>query len=456
MTYNRQSVASTDIKAIDMTISLVPSKDSTLNIQKAIDKCFLHGGGIVTLEKGEYHIKGIRLRSNVNLHLKSGAHLIASRNPDDYYTLANDDIEPMPKGFCKPDLIWTPADKRKDISFITDSGSRWNNAIIRLQDATNASITGEPDSYIDGRNSFDPIGEEHMRGVHGITAFNCKGLHFSGIELRHIGNWAFRIAWSQDLTFKDLTVIAGHDGIHVRGCDRIHIENCILHTGDDAIAGFDNQDVSISKCDLNTACSAFRFGGTRVNIEDCIAHGPGIYPIRHSLPRSILEAGGNGEENTGRRNMLSFFTYFSDFTQSVRQQPGEITIRRCKCKSIDRLIHYNFSGNELWQRNRPLADIKLSEIEAQDVGMSLCAYGDSEIPTTLILENCQITFRTQQTEFLRCAHLKEVRLENITVKGVDGPLIRSWSGDIPYTAEKIDGVQTKIEIESTNFETAPI
>lgn len=439
-----------------MTISIPAFGDTTSAIQKAIDDCFLAGGGTVSIEKGEHHIRGLRLRSHVKLLLKSGAHLIASRNPDDYHTLAADDIEPLPQGFSKPMLIWTPPETRKDASFITDPGSRWNNAIIRLQDAEDAAIIGEEGSLIDGCNSFDPIGEGRMRGVHGITAFNCKGLHFSGFEMRQIGNWAYRIAWSQDLTFKSLKVIAGHDGIHIRGCDRVGVEDCILHTGDDAIAGFDNQDVTITHCDLNTACSAFRFGGTRVTIEDCTAWGPGIYPIRQSLPRAVLEAGENGADNAGRRNMLSFYTYFSDFTQSVREQPGNIVIRRCKCKNVDRLLHYNFSGNELWQRNRPLSDICLEEIEAKDIGMSLCAYGDSEVPTAITMQNCKISFRSPQKEFIRAAHLKKLHLKNIKLEGVDGVLTHSWSGEFPLTAEGVDGAEIKIETVSSKFETASI
>ena len=38
-------------------------------IQKAIDYCFLNGGGEVIIPTGIYRIKGLRLRSNVTLHL---------------------------------------------------------------------------------------------------------------------------------------------------------------------------------------------------------------------------------------------------------------------------------------------------------------------------------------------------------------------------------------------------
>ena len=68
----------------------------TEKIQRAIDECFLSGGGIVIIPCGEYLTGGIRLRSNVTLYLKSGAVLKASRNPDDYFSYKNDKIEPLP------------------------------------------------------------------------------------------------------------------------------------------------------------------------------------------------------------------------------------------------------------------------------------------------------------------------------------------------------------------------
>ena len=66
--------------------------DATTMLQKAFDDCFAAGGGTVTVEKGEYAVKGLRLRSNTTLKLKSGAVLKAGRNCDDYDILASDKI----------------------------------------------------------------------------------------------------------------------------------------------------------------------------------------------------------------------------------------------------------------------------------------------------------------------------------------------------------------------------
>ena len=73
----------------------------------------------------------------------------------------------------------------------------------------------------------------------------------------------------QNLTFSGITVLAGHDGVHTGGCDNVLVENCKMYTGDDCVAGFDICGLTVRNCLLNTACSAFRLGGTNVLIEDC-------------------------------------------------------------------------------------------------------------------------------------------------------------------------------------------
>ena len=67
----------------------------TENIQKAIDDCFLSGGGRVVIPCGIYITGGLRIRSNVELYLESGAILKGSRNAEDYFILEKDTLEPV-------------------------------------------------------------------------------------------------------------------------------------------------------------------------------------------------------------------------------------------------------------------------------------------------------------------------------------------------------------------------
>ena len=440
-----------------MTIAVpcVPG-DATARIQRALDECFLAGGGTVALDPGVHRTGGLRIRSCTTFLLRSGAVLQASRDPADFAILEGDRLEPVPPGEFAPGVVWQPAATRKTHDHLLKSASRWNNAIIRLYRAHDAKIIGEPGSVIDGCDSYDPIGEEHFRGVHGIAAHDCANLEFRGYEIRNTGNWAHSFWRCRDVAFSDLTILGGHDGIHFCSCDRVAIDHCTMKTGDDCVAGFDNEDVTVRDCDFNTACSAFRFGGRRVRVERCRAHGPGEYPIRNTLPKEDQISGSHGAPGVGRRTMLSLFTYYADFTLAVRHDPGEIVLRDCSIENAERFLHYNFSGNEVWQKGRPLSSIRFEGCEARGVGMSLCAYGGADHPLSLSFERCRFAFAPTQTEFLRGAHIAALALRDVTVEGVDGPLARSWGGVADPVVDGLSGVAADVAPADAPFRTTPI
>ena len=272
--------------------------------------------------------------------------------------------------------------------------------------------------------------------------------------MRNTGNWAHNIWRSAGLRFEGLTILGGHDGIHFSVCDRVAISDCTMKTGDDCVAGFDNEDVTVRGCFLNTACSAFRFGGRRVLIEDCVCRGPGEYPIRNTLPREDRIAGTSSA--AGRRNMLSFFTYYSDFTLKVRSDPGEILVRNCRVMNADRFLHYNFSGNETWQKNRPLRGMRFENVVAEGLKQSLCAYGDAAVPMRLELAGCAFSFAAPQKELIRAAHLEALVLDGVAAEGVEGPLVRSWGGVARPEAKDLRGVAPTVVQAEEPFRTKSI
>ena len=439
-----------------LTVTEKDAANATAALQNAFDECFRAGGGTVTVEKGVYPVKGLRLRSNTTLLLKSGAVLKASRNCDDYDILGGDALEPVPAGEFAPGVVWVRPRDRKTNDHLLKPASRWNNAIIRILHARNDKIVGEPGAVIDGCDSYDPIGEEHFRGVHGISVHASTNLVFSGYTIRNTGNWAHSVWSSSDLRFEKLTILGGHDGVHFSVCDRVEIADCTMKTGDDCVAGFDNEDVVVRNCDFNTACSAFRFGGRRVLAENCRCWGPGEYPIRNSLPKADRISGSHGVPGAGRRTMLSFFTYYSDFTLKVRSSPGDITLRNCRIENAERFLHYNFSGSETWQKNRPLGAIRFENVEAAGLSQSLCAYGDEATKFSLALKDCRFTFAKPQREFVRGAHISALTLDGVAVDGVDGPCVRSWGDVAEPKAENLTGVGTSVEPAAEPFRTKSI
>lgn len=437
--------AGRDNSVVSRQIRLSPGEgDRTADIQGAIDDSFRAGGGTVRLAKGVYPIGGLRLRSRVTLYLESGCHLLGSRDIERYFILEKDAVEPVdPKIISR--VGWIRADYVDKDTFHRYPGNRWNNAIIRLYRATDAAIIGEPGSVIDGCNAFDPLGEENYRGPLGINAIECRSLTLKGYTVKDSGNWAHRIVDTENLLIDGVTCLAGHDSIHFNGCNDVRIENCVLKTGDDCIAGFDNHRVVVRRCYLNTSCSCFRFGGVDVTIEDCVAKGPGEYGFRGALTRDEKEAGAPTPKGT-RNNMLSFFTYYADRTCPIREDARNIVIRDCTVENADRFFHYNYF-NEQWQKGVPLRNIVFERVTARGLKLPLCAWGDAYEPLSLAIRDCRLSFGVKVPELVKGSWIGSLELSDVAVDGVDGPLLRLWNGDcVPaVTLNRIEGVDGRVE-----------
>ena len=417
------------VNKINVTDCRPSHDDWTEAIQGAIDQMFLLGGGEVIIPAGDYEIVSIRLRSNVTLHLLEDAHLIASRDPEAYFCIENDEIEPISREDFTEDL-WEPVNVREDFDFQMKPMSRWNHAVIKALDAENIAIVGEPGSWIDGNNCYDPKGEERYRGPHAINMHRCENIVLKGYEIHNSSNWAHAIFVCKNLHFEDITVFGGHDGIHVTTCDNIVIKNCDFQTGDDCIGGFDNQNVEVLGCKLNTACNAMRFGGTNVMVHDTLFYGPAKYRFRGGLTLEQKKAGVSSEYIGGQGgSMLSAFTYYADFSREIRAVPGNIVIYDCEFRQTNRFIHYNFSGNEPWQRNQPLSDITFRNIKATGIRVPLTFYGDASLKGSLTLENVQVRFADGvNVPFLYLAHYQTVTLKNVEVENLRAScIVRKWT-----------------------------
>ena len=427
-----------------MKILLRPENvDMTSALQKAIDDCFLAGGGRIILEKGVYPIGGIRLRSNCSLYLKSGVLIKGSRNMADYSILDGDTLEPISEDY-KTDVLWTPAGNRKTNAHIVKAASSWNNAIIRILDAHNVSIIGEDGSVIDGSDPYDPTGEEHYRGPHGIAYHHSQDLKFEGYTIKNTGNWAHIGYKSQNISYKNITVLGGHDGIHNSSCDDFTIENCEFYTGDDCVAGFDNYNVIVRNCVLNSACSGMRFGGRDVLVENCRFFGPAKYFFRGSLPLEDKIAG-NPSPTSGRTNMLALFTYYSDFMLEVRKMPGNITVRNCTVENCDRFLHFDFTGTHVWQKNKPLTSITFENISAKGIEMPFNAYGDRENPLTLKLKNCDLSFKESVDCVIRAGNFALIDAYNVKIENHAGALVKCFGNEGAINAVNLMGVGKLIE-----------
>ena len=422
-------------------------------IQKAIDFCFEKGGGEVFIPTGIYRVKGLRLRSGVTIHLLEYALLLGSRNQDDYFILEHDRIEPVSESELDPGE-WerlTGEAKRKKFHIY---GSRWHNAMIRAYNAKNIAIIGDRGSIIDGNNCFDAYGEEKYRGPHGIGIINCENVVLRGYTMRNTGNWAHEIQNTNNVTVENVLCLAGHDGIHMTTCEDVTIKNCEFRTGDDCVAGFDNKNIVVENCKLNTFCNVFRMGGTNIFISDCDVSTPPAYLFRGLMS---IEEKRNGTmsndaqfaKNSTYESALSFFTYYADASVNIKNFATNIIVRDCKISGAQRFLHFNYSGNEPWQNNRPLLDIKFENIIAENIENPITAYGDVNQPVEITLSNSEFSFKDgfQNDSFMHAANFKTIKMKNLKIRNIKGDcLIKSWSkgGKIEFENVECDIAETNL------------
>ena len=395
----------------------------TDSIQKAIDYCYQNGGGEIQIPKGEFLTGGIRLRSNTTLHLLEGSKLVGSRNPNDYFVLQNDNIEPV------PDNIFTDETKINGRSIDgIHFGRRWFNSLIKVYKAKNVSIIGDKGSVIDGNDCYDEKGEEGFRGPHCICVCECKNIRFYGITVINSANWAYCIWSTKNIVCEKAVVKAGHDGFDVFSCQNVFVEDCDFYSGDDCVAGYSNYKVTINNCRLSSTCSAFRFAGTQVKISNCEIDGNSKYVHRYTLTDEEKITGkllSDTENPNHRYRMKSFFTYYADYRLTIKRLPSKIFVENCTITDSEKFLHFNYSGNESWQQNRPLKEIRFKNITVEGLSLPMVAYGDRDIPFKLNCENIEMELSHDYRDdcLIHAANLERIILNNFNVKNFKGKVI---------------------------------
>lgn len=135
----------------------------------------------------------------------------------------------------------------------------------------------------------------------------------------------------------------------------------------------------------------------------------------------------------------------------AKYEPGDIVIENCKCENADRFLHYNFSGNEIWQTNKPLGDITFRNVTASGIDMPLNGYGDDESKYTLTIENCNFSFRKECSEFLCAANYENINIKDTVIDNINGPAVLCYKGGGSVRFENLTGVTPEIKFTEEIF-----
>jgi Glycosyl hydrolases family 28 len=211
----------------------------TKAIQAAVDRCAHSGGGTVLFPAGVYLSGTIVLKANVTLQIEAGAILRGGLNLADY-------------------PAHVPA-----LRSYTDTYT--DKSLVYAENVENVSILGQ--GTIDGQGGA-------FRGPYKVRPYlmrfvNCRNIRVQDVTLRDSPMWVQHYLACEQVTIDGIIVRsrvnANNDGIDIDSCRGVHIGNCDIWSGDDAIvlkATTDRpcRDVVIANCVLSSACNALKLG----------------------------------------------------------------------------------------------------------------------------------------------------------------------------------------------------
>ena len=255
------------------------SEICTEKLQQAIDKCAATGGGRVIVPAGTYITGTLWLRSGVELHLEHGSVIKGSTNMDDY-----NELDAFPQNFSSPvNEKWLGkhlllAVECEDIA-ITGTGTfdGSGDAFFGVKEYYSAYVWNE------GRAMAKD--DKVLRPGQLICLVECQNVTVRDISITNQPCWGCYLFGCDYVTIIGMKIKNPHyyfnsDGIDIDCCRYVTVSECVIDTGDDAIAIRGNEFrlknrphpceyISISNCVLGSSSCSVRVG---VGREGTIRH----------------------------------------------------------------------------------------------------------------------------------------------------------------------------------------
>ena len=351
-------------------------------VQDVLDKC-KESGGQVVFPEGEYLVSGLYVHSNTEIVLEENAKIYGSINCNDYK------VFDVPNGiqiYCDYSLLLNyrsfPDVQKRGNTYRQE----YRRAIFTSYGEKNISFIGKAGSLIDGQDCFDENGDEGFRGPHCIWMSSCDTITFKGINVFRAASFAWQIDGCKNILFEDVTIRAGHDGVHCHLCHNILLYNCRIETGDDSIAGANVENMIIDNCYLNSSCSIFRLGGRNIIVKNTRLQGFGKYVHRYSIVKSRDEI---LPEEDGRRNTFFVFQFFGveSFSDFVAEN---IVFSNCEIDNVDGFLFYLSDSQENLHTGAPLKEIRLENVKITRLLGPSVVKANKKYPLRIILNNVTV------------------------------------------------------------------
>jgi polygalacturonase len=274
-------------------------------LQKIMDSCSDEGGGTITIPAGKFEMDGpIELKSNVRLHLSDGATLVFTNDPNAYLPVVMSRYEgvevysrcPMIHAHWQENVAIT-GEGNAVIDINGHEMAKWGMTIgvENWEESIHGSHGETPELSDINRlremgDKLVPLSErifgENTKLRSCAVEFNsCSRVLLNGVTIKNCPFWCIHPLYCEDVTISNIKVESNYpnnDGISPESSRRVLIENCLFHTGDDAVAvksgrdtdcrriGRPSEDIVIRNCILkskgNGICIGSEISGGVKNI----------------------------------------------------------------------------------------------------------------------------------------------------------------------------------------------
>lgn len=252
---------------------------NTVAMQRAIDACAAAGGGRVVIGEGTFLSGTLVLKSHVELHLREGALLLGSTNPEHYPEMTT------PYRFY---------------------GDEWvKQSLIFAYDLEDIALSGE--GVIDGQGAAFQVStkkkpDRYRNRPYLIRFTQCRRVRVSGLTLQNSAMWMQHYLACDDVSITGIKVFnhcnQNNDMIDIDGCHRVEISACTGDTDDDGLTLKSTspracEDIRIWDCTFSSHCNAIKMGtestgGFRnISITNCVIKPSSVTDVIYGLPEGI-------------------------------------------------------------------------------------------------------------------------------------------------------------------------